>query len=69
MFFTVNQLSVSIQSMFFSPSVPNYGSCVRGLSGVVYEEVKGVGFVCVEEGGDGCSASGRYCSVWERGGG
>jgi hypothetical protein len=23
-FFTVNQLSVSIQSMFFSPSVPTY---------------------------------------------
>jgi hypothetical protein len=27
MFFTVNQLSVLIQSMFFSPSVPNYGFC------------------------------------------
>jgi hypothetical protein len=27
-FFTVNRLSVSIQSMFFSPSVPNYADLV-----------------------------------------
>jgi hypothetical protein len=36
MFFAVNWLSVSIQSMFFWPSVPNYGQdvqnvCTKGL--------------------------------------